>query len=103
MRADIRAAVALDAVLGCPVGNQNSDAALLICGCAGRCRAVFIALECGNRKIIAFLSTDSGLNVVDEINDILAAFCSLLEVKSFIRAILPGFRNLYFMNLLGTS
>ena len=100
MRAYIRAACTLDAVVRIPDRHHNRNAALLICSRSGRCRAVNVILECGDRQLVALLGTDSQLDVVDEIDNLLLTLRYLVEIKPLIGSVSPGCRYSDLVNLL---
>ena len=81
VRAYIGAESTLDTCGSIPNRYVNRDAALLECGCAGRCGAVSIRKNIGN----------------------LQACCNLMEFKAFINAVCPGSGNFYLVPVLGAG
>ena len=69
MRAHIGALVALDALGLVPVGNDHSDAALLVCGGAQLKLAVGAIDEGGNRQAVAVHAIDGLEQVLDLLGD----------------------------------
>ena len=94
MRADIGTEVTLDTVVWIPNRYVNCDTTFLVCSGTGRSCTVNVILECGYREIVTFLSIYSSLNVVNEVDNILAALCSVNHVKTFVFTVLPALRNL---------
>ena len=103
MRTYIRAESALDAVVAVPYGNVDSDAALLVCSCAGRSGAFVVNACYGYGNGVAFLGVDLDLNVVDEINDILSCAFSLDHIVLFAFGLAPALGNVDLDYVLGTS
>ena len=102
VRAYIRAECALDAVVSCPYGNVDCDTALLKCSSAGRSGAFIV---CGNnryRNLVTFLTVDLGLDVVDEVNDVLTVAGSDSDVILFAFALAPAVGNINLDDVLGT-
>ena len=103
MRTYIRTTVTLDTVLRIPYRNIYCDTALLICSSTGRCRTIYIILECGYRKAVSFLSVYLALDIVYKINNIFSSvFCNRYS-QTFICCVLPAFRNVHFYNLLSAG
>ena len=93
MRADIRAEVTLDTVVGVPNRNINSNTALLVCGRTLREGTVSILDEGGYRQLVTALSVNRSLDVVNEVNQILA-ITSGNRVNEVALSVSPGSGNL---------
>ena len=82
MRTYIGAEVTLDALRGIPGRYVYGDASLLVSGASGRSGAVHIILECGYRQGISFLCAYLGLDVVDEVHNVLSSLGNNRITKS---------------------
>ena len=100
MRAHIRTEVTLDTVVRIPNRYVYCDTTFLVCSRTGRSCTVNVILECGYREVVTFLSVYSSLNVVNEVDNILAALCSVNHVKAFVFTVLPALRNFHFYKSL---
>ena len=94
MRTYIGAEVTLDTLRGIPGRNVYSDTSLLVSGASGRGGAVHIILECGYRQGISFLCAHLGLDVVDEVHNVLSSLGNNRIVQALVFAVLPALRNL---------
>ena len=103
MRADIGTEVTLDTVVRIPNRYVNCDTTFLVCSGTGRSCTVNIILECGYREVVTFLSVYSSLDVVNEVDNILAALCSVNHVKTFVFTVLPALRNFHFYKSLSAG
>ena len=77
VRADEGTLVALDALLGVPLGNHNSGAALLVSGSTLLPLAVDVALEGGDRQAVAVHTGDGLHNVADLLDQSLGSLQGL--------------------------
>ena len=77
VRADEGTLVALDALLGVPLGNHNSRAALLVSGSTLLPLAVDVALEGGDRQAVAVHTGDGLHNVADLLDQSLGSLQGL--------------------------
>ena len=101
MRTYVRTAVTLDTVLRLPDRDIYRDTALLVCGGAGRGRAVYIVLERGYREGISFLCIHLRLDILYKINHVFSSvFTYMRNGQTFVSSALPAVRNCYFYNLL---
>ena len=100
VRANECTLVTLDTVLGNPLGNVNSDTALLICsGTLGECTVNDVHInEGGYGDLVAALCVYGDLNLVDEINQELVVALSLV-LGELALAVSPGSRNVYLDDL----
>ena len=97
MRTYISTEVTLDTVVRIPYRNLNSDTALLVCGRSRWCGTVYVLSKCRYWQGISFLSAYLGLDIVNEINNFLAALGNYLIIKAFVLALRPACRNLYLV------
>ena len=100
MRTYIGTEVTLDTVIRIPYRNINCDTALLICGGTGWCRTVNVINESGYRQVVAFLSVNSSLNRINELDNVFSSLCSVSHLKTFVLCCLPALRNLNLYDIL---
>ena len=92
VRTYICTAVTLDTVLRLPYRDIHCDTTFLVCRRSGRCRTIYVIVECRYRKSISFLSIYLSLDILNEIDNVFSAVLVYLRCsKAFVSSVLPAF------------